>query len=593
MSRVVLCLLGCGMLIAGVAACGDRGQCPNQCVFQQQICRSGQLFRCEQSVADGCPYWALVLCPKGCDQSSGVARCVGSTPPPDGPPPSDRSCAQAQFRKGCVGHDVHWFDDCGNPRAKISTCPTTAPCQQGACRSAQCPGACTPEATRCNGAGIELCKVVQGSQCPTWTPYSTCLQPYTCQEGRCVKEDKGCEDQCQEGQGLCAGAGISRCQRGADGCTRWSPAVACPAGQRCRNNACVDDAPQTSACCVNQACQDLTSAACQQLGGQWHDGKACAQVNCQPAPPQAACCQGTSCAMQTAQSCQQGGGVFHQGKQCSDNPCGSSSGGSCGSKGSGGDLRSRKDWPCSGCYFAVPSGYSHSKPTPLVVALHGDEGRADYIYQVFKPSVTAEGWLLVSLRCPRDKGCNGSWWRWRDQSRSHDPTWVNGMVDQVEKSYNIDRKRVYLTGWSGGSSYNSTHATLHADRYAAVNYNSGGHSFSTCPKCKIPAYYYIGTNDFLLSSARKGESKYKSCGGHKVVFDLLQGVDHQGISRRLSQGGAAKIVQWFKANPTSASNVPRSGRLCISTQVSLHHPVPLRTGDWWSFWSAWGPSLPP
>jgi len=216
-----------------------------------------------------------------------------------------------------------------------------------------------------------------------------------------------------------------------------------------------------------------------------------------------------------------------------------------GSEGSGAPVGDRQNWPCPGCIMHTPAGYNPAVPTSLVVAFHGDEGDPGYIEWKLAEPVAEAGMLMLSLKCPNELGCNqvdGSWWQWEAYVSSHDATWVGAQVDAVEAEYNVELQRVFLVGFSGGSSYLSWYARDYADRYAAVAYLAGGYApwNGMCAEpCPIPAYFLIGSQDFLLDGAEELSSYYQSC-GHEVVFDLHPGVDHEIIN-----AGVPDLMNWL------------------------------------------------
>ncbi|MFH0903546.1 MAG: PHB depolymerase family esterase, partial [Pseudomonadota bacterium] len=230
-----------------------------------------------------------------------------------------------------------------------------------------------------------------------------------------------------------------------------------------------------------------------------------------------------------------------------------------GSGGQGGPLGQRDDWPCPGCIMLAPPGYSSAKPMPLLVVLHGDEGRAGDLYWLWKPYCEEAGFLLFAPKCPEEEGCNGRWSRWYRglASGPHNPEWLGRQIDRVEQEYNVDRSRMYLAGRSGGSFYLGFYAIANAGRFAAVSYASGGQPFlKTCPACKIPAYFLIGERDEWFENATWLRDLYDSC-GHEYVWDARPGA-HHSISPQLRET-APRILEWFLEHPLACSSNPGSG----------------------------------
>ena len=212
-----------------------------------------------------------------------------------------------------------------------------------------------------------------------------------------------------------------------------------------------------------------------------------------------------------------------------------------GSGGAGGSLGERANWPCQGCNVVTPPGYEHGQPTKLLVTLHGDEGDPDYIQWKLETPARNAGYLMLNLQCPRDLGCGayeGSWWRWEAYSNQHDIEWLGRQVDAMEAEYNVDLNRIYLAGFSGGSSYLSEYPWIYTMRYAGLvyfagGYNPGRYGYSCSDAvCKIPAYFLIGTEDFLLPGAGQIRDYLTGC-GHEVEWNLVQGEEHGIIDREV------------------------------------------------------------
>lgn len=174
--------------------------------------------------------------------------------------------------------------------------------------------------------------------------------------------------------------------------------------------------------------------------------------------------------------------------------------------------------------FSVPASYNPQKAIPLLLALHGDEGKPDYIFSSFQTmqSDSNGAFILVAPRAPFG---GGSWY----QATSSHETFINAVIAKLLGLYNIDQDRIWVTGWSGGATFLSYYAIKRQDILAAVVFymgGGGGGSYSPAPNsCKIPCRWVVGTNDFLYSMAKK---KYNALtqSGHATVWIDLPGVSH-------------------------------------------------------------------
>jgi MYXO-CTERM domain-containing protein len=223
--------------------------------------------------------------------------------------------------------------------------------------------------------------------------------------------------------------------------------------------------------------------------------------------------------------------------------------------------------------------------------LHGDEGSTRVVLRLWKGSVEKRGYILLALSCPKDKGCNGSYWRW-----GGDPGFMLPSLDAVEASYNVDRARIYLSGWSGGSTYMGMSAPLLSPRFAALNLNAGGippegSAISSCAPCKAPVYYFMGGKNPFAHLAESARDYYKRC-GHDVVWDFGKNLDHPGELLALSKATTQeRILAWFDAKrnaclspaggadagpaqPSNPSILPTPFELGSDTAVSSDPPPP-------------------
>lgn len=209
----------------------------------------------------------------------------------------------------------------------------------------------------------------------------------------------------------------------------------------------------------------------------------------------------------------------------------------------------RTDTPCPGCYTYAPESAAGS-PAPLVVALHGDEGNADLIANTFRSPVRDHGAVLLALECPRSLGCSGKWWKWEAGKKQRGRQWIDRQIDAVVQTYDIDRKQVHMTGWSGGATYMPRYVIRRTNPLAAVAFVSGGAKIQAdCPNCKTPAKIIVGSEDYLLQNARATRDYFQNC-DHSVDFQLLEGKGHN-LAPWMQSGGANSVVEWLLAHPDS------------------------------------------
>lgn len=183
-----------------------------------------------------------------------------------------------------------------------------------------------------------------------------------------------------------------------------------------------------------------------------------------------------------------------------------------------------RDWPCAGCMVLPAAPDRASEPAPLVVLLHGDEGSPARMFAAWRATAAARKVVLFAPRCPRDRGCAGSFWRW-----DGDPSWLFEQLDAVGAKHPIDVERSYLAGWSGGATWATFRARRWGERFAAVALAGGGvvGSETECAPCPYTVEYLTGTNNPLHHLAVAARDALLRC-GHDVRWTELAGADHGG-----------------------------------------------------------------
>lgn len=201
------------------------------------------------------------------------------------------------------------------------------------------------------------------------------------------------------------------------------------------------------------------------------------------------------------------------------------------------------DVPCTGCKASFSAS---TDPTPLIVVLHGDWGIGPGdLVAAWEKFAAKRGLAVLALKCPVDQGCkNGSWWQWNG-----DPAWITRQVDGFEKqkSLTVDRKRLYLVGWSGGASYIGMRAQTFQQTFAAIVYHGGGLApggpCAPTNSSPAPAYFLVGDANPLHHLAVSLKKENEQC-GINVTWKLLPGADHTAEWKALDANGGA-IADWL------------------------------------------------
>ncbi len=123
----------------------------------------------------------------------------------------------------------------------------------------------------------------------------------------------------------------------------------------------------------------------------------------------------------------------------------------------------------------VPHGYDKSKPTPLLVLLHG-YGVDGYVQDAifgFPALADARGVLIAHPDGTVD-ATGKRFWNATDACCDlggvgvDDVAYLNALVDDVEKHYNVDKKRVFFVGHSNGAFMSHRMACDAAPRIAGI-----------------------------------------------------------------------------------------------------------------------------
>jgi polyhydroxybutyrate depolymerase len=155
----------------------------------------------------------------------------------------------------------------------------------------------------------------------------------------------------------------------------------------------------------------------------------------------------------------------------------------------------------------VPSSYDGSKPIPLVFAFHGygpgDDGTTIDNWFEIQPVAESEGFFYIHPTALKDKAGYPAW-NGTDaccdfyKANVDDVAYIRAVIDDVAKNYNLDAKRVFVTGVSGGGFFVHRLACDLADKIAAAVSLSGA-TYADPSKCKPSAPLSIievhGSND--------------------------------------------------------------------------------------------------
>lgn len=218
--------------------------------------------------------------------------------------------------------------------------------------------------------------------------------------------------------------------------------------------------------------------------------------------------------------------------------------------------------------------------TALVFCLHGTGGSSDNKQPSFDAIANTEGIIVVyghgeNVKFPFFGNMELPGWNSTGEW-SNDCDYLLAVIEDVAKSYTIDRKRIYCCGFSNGGMMTYTVANLLADKFAAFASISGYpinefHLHHT--GCRpVPFLHIHGkSDDFVKYSlvpniiynmvARNGANpkpvvttkagKYKKSvfeateGGFPVVYYEIDGMGHNPDTNNTEDGNSAKTMWNF------------------------------------------------
>jgi predicted peptidase len=185
----------------------------------------------------------------------------------------------------------------------------------------------------------------------------------------------------------------------------------------------------------------------------------------------------------------------------------------------------------------IPPNYSPSKPVPLVLALHfGGEpnGAGSSLLNILvRPALQELGAIIVA---PDSLG--GQWTTTENEQA------VNTLLDGVLSSYNIDKKKIVVTGFSMGGAGTWHFAAKYPDRFSAAIPVSGRPTPSA-EGWRVPVFAVHSRQDEVVpigpAEARIAELKKA---GVRAEILVLTGISHYQTNRFVD--GLKQAVPWLK-----------------------------------------------
>jgi polyhydroxybutyrate depolymerase len=134
----------------------------------------------------------------------------------------------------------------------------------------------------------------------------------------------------------------------------------------------------------------------------------------------------------------------------------------------------------------APSGLAANPPLMFVLCGHGMTGAQQQSSTKMDQVADREKFIVVY-----PDPISGNW----DQSGDTDLKYYIALLDTLDAQYHIDRKRVYVAGFSQGAGMTHLVGCAYADKFAAIAPVSGNIPATCKPAQPIPMFLTFGTND--------------------------------------------------------------------------------------------------
>ena len=213
-----------------------------------------------------------------------------------------------------------------------------------------------------------------------------------------------------------------------------------------------------------------------------------------------------------------------------------------------GVVHRRREAPLADYSLFVPDGYTPSRRWPLIVCLHGANGRGDHFLWSWVRPANSRGCMLLA---PKSLDVT-----WSILQPERDTRSVAAMLDEVCREYSVDRSRVFLTGLSDGGTFTYLLGLGRADLFAGIAPVAGDlhgmmdDMLRRKQGIELPIHIVHGAHDhiFPVETIRSGHALLTRL-GYRATYEELPDWGHSYcsfVNERL-------VMPWFE----SLGNAPR------------------------------------
>ena len=192
----------------------------------------------------------------------------------------------------------------------------------------------------------------------------------------------------------------------------------------------------------------------------------------------------------------------------------------------------------------VPHNYTHGRPTPLLVALHGCTQDPDTFAAGTRFNTLADQYNFLVLY-PQQNSTNnaGKCWNWfrpSNQARGRgEPALLAGMIDHIASHFTVDPDRVFIAGMSAGAAMAVIMGACYPDYFAAIGVHSGLEYKAATDLVGAQVAMNRGGPDPAL----QGKLAYLSAGSASRVLPVI--VFHGTRDETVSPINGDQVIQQF------------------------------------------------
>ena len=172
--------------------------------------------------------------------------------------------------------------------------------------------------------------------------------------------------------------------------------------------------------------------------------------------------------------------------------------------------------------LSVPKNYDAGRPVPLVVVLHPGGERTPYYGSAFtrvvvEPGLRDLGAVMLALDCP------GESWSTPLAEKA-----LLTLIEATMKSYNIDRRRVLVTGFSMGGSGTWYMSSRHPQLFtASIPMAAGVRDLAADSLATMPTYVIHSRDDERVPfGPAESNARALERAGKPIRFEALSGLTH-------------------------------------------------------------------